>query len=420
MSRMRPGIRWKLATDSMVLHLRELLGSILLFMFALLVVALMLLMNELNTNLRRKLEQTFQGGCSRVGYIILQNASFDSTVPELEEEAIPEFLLSQDCVRAAGVWRMGLSSEDCMQFLKEVQQDHTINELSDEWNDIEVFHMMDSAWDMMNLELYEGNLPDQYNLEEYNPIYLGYEYRNLVNVGDVLGTTGNGTYIVAGILQKGSLVPAKLEDLQEFTISSAYSMDYGVLQIESTDLGAYYYFSLKDGYEFIEAQRMIQQAAEERGWIVSIGSLDARLSLIDEYLKPVNRYVWQMLLVVGPTACLVAACYQTMSIITRKSEYGILYANGASTRDLIAIILIENLVKMLISLILLMPLFVLLAQKVFTLFYGDRYMIQWMIWSQVSWKVLLVGLGMMLLSSILPVYTLTRYSPVELIGGNIT
>lgn len=419
MSRMKPGIRWKLATDSMVLHLRELLGSILLFMFALLVVALMLLMNELNTNLRRKLEQTFQGGCSRVGYIILQNASFDSTVPE-SEEVISEFLLSQDCVRAAGVWNMGISTADCMQFLREVQQDHVVSEIVMVWDGVEVFHMMDSAWEMMNLELYEGNLPDQYNLEEYNPIYLGYEYRNLVNVGDVLGTTGNGTYIVAGILQKGSLVPAKLEDLQEFTISSAYSMDYGVLQIESVDRGAYYYFSLKDEYEFIEAQRMIQQAAEERGWIVSIGSLDARLSLIDEYLKPVNRYVWQMLLVVGLTACLVAACYQTMSIITRKSEYGILYANGASTRDLIAMILIENLVKMLISLILLMPLFVLLAQKVFTLFYGDRYMIQWMIWSQVSWKVLLIGIGMMLLSSILPVYTLTRYSPVELIGGNIT
>lgn len=419
MSRMKPGIRWKLATDSMVLHLRELLGSILLFMFALLVVALMLLMNELNTNLRRKLEQTFQGGCSRVGYIILQNASFDSTVPD-SEEVISEFLLSQDCVRAAGVWNMGISTADCMQFLREVQQDHVVSEMVMVWDGVEVFHMMDSAWEMMNLELYEGNLPDQYNLEEYNPIYLGYEYRNLVNVGDVLGTTGNGTYIVAGILQKGSLVPAKLEDLQEFTISSAYSMDYGVLQIESVDRGAYYYFSLKDEYEFIEAQRMIQQAAEERGWIVSIGSLDARLSLIDEYLKPVNRYVWQMLLVVGLTACLVAACYQTMSIITRKSEYGILYANGASTRDLIAMILIENLVKMLISLILLMPLFVLLAQKVFTLFYGDRYMIQWMIWSQVSWKVLLIGIGMMLLSSILPVYTLTRYSPVELIGGNIT
>ena len=420
MSRMRPGIRWKLATDSMVLHLRELLGSILLFMFALLVVALMLLMNELNTNLRRKLEQTFQGGCSRVGYIILQNATFDSALPESIEEAMPEFLLSQDCVRAAGVWNMGISTADCMQFLREVQQDHVISEMVMVWDGVEVFHMMDSAWEMMNLELYEGNLPDQYDLEEYNLIYLGYEYRNLVNVGDVLGTTGNGTYIVAGILQKGSLVPAKLEDLQEFTISSAYSMDYGVLQIESVDMGAYYYFSLKDGSEFIEAQRMIQQAAEEQGWIVSIGSLDARLSLIDEYLKPVNRYVWQMLLVVGLTACLVAACYQTMSIITRKSEYGILYANGASTRDLIAMILIENLMKMLISLILLMPLFVLLAQKVFTLFYGDRYMIQWMIWSQVSWKVLLVGLGMMLLSSILPVYTLTRYSPVELIGENIT
>lgn len=420
MSRMRLGIRWKLATDSMVLHLRELLGSILLFMFSLLVVALMLLMNELNTNLRMKLEQTFQGGCSRVGYIQLQNAALDLMDPEFGDAAIPEFLLSQDCIQGAGTWNMGISTEDCMQFLKEVQQDHVVSEMVLDYGGVEVFYMMDSAWEMMNLELYEGNPPDQYDLTEYNPLYLGYEYRNLVHTGEVLGTTGNGTYIVAGILQKKSLMPMRLEDVQEFTISSAYSMDYEVLQIVSIDLGAYHYFSLKDGYEFIEAQQMIQQAAEKRGWLVSIGSLDARLSLIDAYLKPVNRYVWQMLLVVGLTACLVAACYQTMSIITRKSEYGILYANGASTRDLIAMILIENLVKMLISLVLLIPLFVFLAQKVFIFLYGDRYMLQWMIWSQVSWKVLLVGIGMMLLSSILPVYTLKHYSPVELIGGNIT
>lgn len=51
----------KLAMDRMVMQLHKLFGSILLCIVALLLVALMLLMNELNSSLRVQLDQSFRG-----------------------------------------------------------------------------------------------------------------------------------------------------------------------------------------------------------------------------------------------------------------------------------------------------------------------------------------------------------------------
>lgn len=406
----------KLAMDRMVMQLHKLFGSILLCIVALLLVALILLMNELNSSLRVKLDQSFQGGCERIGYAVRNNETED-----IYSRDFVEFLLSLDCIDAAGTWGIYGNELDSMYFLQQVQQKHVVMEGNATEKSIENFLLSASGWDMFNLELLEGDPPDAFDLSVYTPVYLGYEFRDLVEVGTVLGSDASAVYIVAGILKQGTLMPAdELYMMNKFDISSAYSMDYEVLMAVPVSLSSFQYFSVKEGYTFAEAQEMIQQEAGKRGWSVTIGSLDAQLSSIEQSLRPVNRYMLQMILVVGVTVCIVFTCYQTVSIIVRKSEYGILYANGASFRDLVAIILIENVVKMLISLIILMPLFVLLAQEVFTLYYGDQYIIQWMIWEKISWKVALAGAGMAILSSGFPIYTLKHYSPVELIGGNIT
>ena len=54
-----------------------------------------------------------------------------------------------------------------------------------------------------------------------------------------------------------------------------------------------------------------------------------------------------------------------MNILTRKYEYGILYANGWNQKDIISIILIENIWKMLIAIILVIPVVALLAKYFF-------------------------------------------------------
>lgn len=257
----------------------------------------------------------------------------------------------------------------------------------------------------------------QYDPEEYTPVYLGYEYRSIVEPGTILGTNSSGTYIVAGILEPGMLMPKDLNSLDVTDAAFFYSTDYGVLLVEE-GVSTVETIFIEKGYSFPEVQDAIQAAEKAEGISVRIVSLEALLDSYDLMLKPVNRYMQQMVLVVGLTVCILFTCYQTVSIIARKSDYGILYANGATTRDLVSIILIENLIKLLIALIIMIPVFLLLVQKVYALWAADQAMIQWIFWQKIVWKVLAAGLGMALLSSVFPIYTLTHYTPVTLIGGN--
>ena len=70
-----------------------------------------------------------------------------------------------------------------------------------------------------------------------------------------------------------------------------------------------------------------------------------------------------------------------------------------------------------IALIIMIPVFLLLVQKAYAFWSLDQSVISQLFWSRIIWKILSAGLGMVLLSSLLPVYTLTHYTPVSLIGG---
>ena len=402
----------------MVQQLGELPGSILLCILALLLVAVLFLLKDMNAGRREQLERCFRAKSSQMGYIQQE----DDTV---EYERYIELLRSVDGVAivaqydASSYW-----SVDFAAFLAEPQQDHKPR---GEFNmpsinlGVQTFEVNTDGYLMLDLELYQGedleSFQAQYDPEEYTPVYLGYEYRSIVEPGTILGTNSSGTYIVAGILEPGMLMPKDLNSLDVTDAAFSYSTDYGVLLVEE-GVSTVETIFIEEGYSFPEVQDAIQAAEKAEGISVRIVSLEALLDSYDLMLKPVNRYMQQMVLVVGLTVCILFTCYQTVSIIARRSDYGILYANGAMTRDLVSIILIENLIKLLIALIIMIPVFLLLVQKVYALWAADQAMIQWLFWQKIIWKVLAAGLGMALLSSVFPIYTLTHYTPVTLIGGN--
>jgi ABC-type antimicrobial peptide transport system permease subunit len=150
---------------------------------------------------------------------------------------------------------------------------------------------------------------------------------------------------------------------------------------------------------------------------VTVKNIGALLRAAEESMKPVNKYLIQILLVVGMTTCMVITCFQTMTIIMQKSDYGIMYANGFSNTDLIVIVFMENVIKMVLALLILFPIMLLLSRSVFTSSYQDRYTIYTILFNNIGWKLILIGMGMTILSSIIPVATIKKYTPVELIGG---
>ena len=409
-------VRLKFCLNGIEVRFREFWMCVGLLSVVLLVTALLFLMNELTRNLQDGLNRSFQEPFSRVGYFSLDDISITSE----EEREFVEMVAATDSIRSVGAWGYYVCTIPEFQFLTDIQGKHRFQIGGEEEEDyLEEIIIYEDTWNLLQLELAEGGPPQNYNLDKYIPIYLGYQYRGTVEVGTVIKSENVGDYIIAGIFKKDLQFPMDtLESMDKFSVFSSCSMDYAVVEVVKVLPGMPVFFDLEEQAVFEDARTELQNLAKEKEWGITVSSLGAQMDLIDESLKPVQKYMLEIMVVVGLTVCIVVTCYQTVSIINRKSEYGILYANGATSGDLFSFIVLENLIKLLIAFIVMLPLLFLAARQVFTYNEMDYIVVKQMLWAKVTWKAGIVGGIIMLVSSILPLYTMKSYTPVTLIGGN--
>ena len=411
-------VRLQFCLNGIEVRFREFWMCVGLLSVVLLVTALLFLMNELNRNLQDGLNRSFQESFSRVGYFSLDDISI---TPE-EEREFAEMVAATNSIKSVGSWGYYVCTIQELQFLTDIQGKHRFQaEWGEEEDYLEGINIYEGTWDLLQLELAEGAPPQNYNLDEYVPIYLGYQYRGTVEVGTVIKSENVNAkdYIIAGIFKKGLQFPTDtLYLMDKFTVFSSCPMDYAVVEVVKNLPSSPIFFDLKEQAVFEDARTELQKLAKEKEWEITVSSLDAQMDLIDESLKPVQKYMLEIMVIVGLTVCIVVTCYQTVSIINRKSEYGILYANGATSRDLFSIIVLENLIKLLVAFIIMLPLLLLAARQVFGYNEANYIVVRQMLWAKVAWKAGIVGGIIMLVSSILPLYTMKSYTPVTLIGGN--
>ena len=60
---------------------------------------------------------------------------------------------------------------------------------------------------------------------------------------------------------------------------------------------------------------------------IAVKNLAAVMSSVESSTKDIRRYLLELFFIVAISACVSLTCYQSMHILTRKYEYGILYAN---------------------------------------------------------------------------------------------
>ncbi len=67
---------------------------------------------------------------------------------------------------------------------------------------------------------------------------------------------------------------------------------------------------------------------------VTVANIGSVLTDVERTLEPINKYLVQILIIVGFTACIVLTCFQVINMLLRKSELGILYASGIGLKDM--------------------------------------------------------------------------------------
>ena len=406
----------KFALDSMLLQGKQLIISILIGCVVLLLIASIFLMKEMNSKLRPELEDTLKMGCINTGYVTRND--------EIDENLTTE-ILNWDCIDTAGNWQVMSSEKDYLKELRSIQKKNVQLEANCSDNYLETIVMGASAWNLFDLSLSAGEAPDKIeNNQNYTLLYLGSEYKKYYEVGTILINEQEKNaekYIVAGILEQDSKIATDyMNMINKFTISSAYPLDYAVIEVFPNFDFSFTYFSVKDGYTFEDAEDAILQWAKQKNISVTISNIDALLYSVEQSLEPINRYMQQIIIVVVLSICIVFTCFQSMNILMRQSEYGILYANGVTTQDVVFMILFENSLKLLVSSIIMLPLALYISQKTFLASYGDSYIIKTILLTSVCPKLLILVLGIVAVSSIIPIYFIKKQETVALIGGNRT
>lgn|GEM_PF-935743 len=285
----------------------------------------------------------------------------------------------------------------------------------------QVLFVMEGISDLCRVNVIEGSDEFKRCDDGALPLLVGYEYKDIVPIGTELTNEDTGTkYKVTGVMAKGSKWLGDVDYLGTDTerLDNKFVAMYDPEYIDATmsvlsSLDTCFCI-VEDGADIKGISDKISAKANELKLGVFCKPVRAVLA---EYEAPYKADMGlKVLLAVMFTffSILSVSSSETVSILFRRPEYGIMYANGMSTADIIKMVVAEN---------------ILVVTAAFIVAYGwESYSllkdtspfrtIRLSIHRElVSVYLLAVAAVIVAISCIVPIAIIKRLKPVELIKG---
>lgn len=341
-------------------------------------------------------------------------------------------------VTAVASWSCGIKAIKGFEKIYKIQKGHEMLEyevdqsviednemlqenMSNNSSHIEITEMHINGWDFYNWNLMEGEKPEGSLIDDYTKlVYLGYKYKDVVNVGDIIEDKISEDityrYIISGIIEKGELI-ADDEMGQEGPgkIQGSYSLDYGVIQIGNLNSSTSY-FVVDESHDINSIIDEIYELSEGSEGVLNAGTMEKILSYNKNFQKQLKEYILELSLVIALTAFVIIVCSQVISILSESKIYGIWYSNGATTSELLKALLFENIIKVTVAIILSVPCAYCLMCRL-TSFGADRGISYEIFASTILVEMVVIGYGLAILSSIIPMIIFAKKTPVSMLGG---
>ncbi len=425
---------FRMSVDNAMQRNGRMFISVIMYILAMVLIGVIVLLGSIHSNIKGELNDAIRCGIENMGY-------FSYTLNDENYESFDFYKLSKamadmDCIDGwTGNWYSGMidieghwSVSNCSQnyelnsldTIKEIQGANIYNTYED-YSGIESVFISSNAWNMFNIELYMGDEPAacSYN-GKYTLMYVGYEYSNIVEPGMII-SNGDVSYVIAGILDKDSRMPIDSQELialSKYSLYSTYLLDYEVLIIdENADefLNTVSFFTVSKDYTTYEAEQIITSVLEKAGVSITIGWLDDALKNIND--KNTGRTYYEILIMMIIISCLVLSCFQINSILSRRKDYGVLFASGMSHRDMIKMVVIENIIKFIVSVIVMFFIISLIINKELRYGLTTIYVIKHILYERLVVVTGMVGILLVFVVSMMPAIIIKRSSLAELIGG---
>lgn len=357
--------------------------------------------------------QCLNGGIKQCGMLLLESDNafepdFLSEILEMEEIA-------------------GFTSGDVYQYpIDEIdkfgeQQKKMDPEYFENTGFVPWFCMNPSGVDVCRFNLREGKYPREWELkEDERLIYLGGNFEN-VTVGEKFESKGEPvTYVVGGVLENGS--NWIYDDVYRFeTIQDSHyvqCLDNMVVCLDPYWISGRNTYCVKKGYQIEDVESKLLQIAEKYDATIKLARLKDVIEENEYQFSVILNVIRLLTFIIIITSLIVLERTQYSEMINDTEYFGIFYANGATTRDLIAVLLVENLLKTAISFVLavISGYFILRLQwKLFQPEIDLWNTARSVYLGQAILPSMLMGVGMVALSTSKSINWLKKKRPVELL-----
>ena len=246
---------------------------------------------------------------------------------------------------------MAIRKEQLLHPLVFSETDQSIN--TDDMEDVvQMKYMAMPLWPAFDLPLLEGTEPSD---SSENLIYVGYNFRNCVEVGTVL-CEGEEKYRIAGVLEKGAAIPDReilffnnsmsTGGLSSFVLHTVTPLDNLVLLVgNGITPDQKQFISWEKGYTIEEVEAQIREVTDPYHIPISVSSFQQKID--DDLLTNdmFSNIFFEISLIISISAAILIFCTQMLSVLQKKNDLGIFLSQGISRKGLYIILFLENLIQ---------------------------------------------------------------------------
>ncbi len=321
----------------------------------------------------------------------------------------------------------GIGSSGCFGNDSECLRELMDRQTQMEGTDASSFWFVSVNWEgagVCKFDLQQGKPPEEYERQEdVLLLYLGSSYSD-IPVGTVYEVKGEPgyTYYVAGILEKGMKWISEDIYLEDVIVDSHYveNLDHYAVVI-GDDINSFRLtYTVKEGYTVKEAEKKLIELAEQNGLDMNFAMLSDIIEEREHQHGFLIHMIQKIFVSVVVAAFFLLLCTQLSEMMDDMRYFGILYANGASTKDIICILFGENLLKVFVA-------FLLAVFAMYFVLKAQWHMFQpgveawenakYLLFFGTMGPALLAGGVLVVLTAMIPALWLKKKSPVELMQG---
>ncbi|MGN0166252.1 MAG: hypothetical protein ACI39R_08735 [Lachnospiraceae bacterium] len=202
-------------------------------------------------------------------------------------------------------------------------------------------------------DMYEINYDEeQYRIAEeegYIPVVVGNAYKDIVDEGDVL-TCREESYKIINVLNDSNR--RWISQSVGISVSSGNTLNldyYFIIQREYCTLPADYmhsiYFGVDKHVSVTAVSAIVKAKASEFELHASVKSVADSLREIEESENEESKYITNMYISMFIVCIVSSVTVNIVSLLFRKKELGIFIANGVSIREILAMTVVETVIK---------------------------------------------------------------------------